>query len=590
MIIGVLLCIVGLALNKWTVEFVFAKYVGNGLSIPNSVLIYLFNLYCLLAGILIIKGIKLPIKEAVGMCALFIPFIVPRLYYYQILGDYDLCIKMVYGALLTYFPYLLIILIIPRFGFAFCFLLQSVICVSLCVFIYIYQTLPGEETYFIVYETNFREALGYFSDYISLINIFIFVICIIFCYIFSLFSYRLNGKNIRYAVLLILPFLLTAFYTHLASPFSIYRHNLEYRLQVSYESYRRFQAESLQKISLTESQLESITHTSSKPQKEVHVLILGESCDRDYMSVYGYRHKTNPLLEEMKDELYLFDNVISSFTHTIANLKVMLSFENYENKDRSSTSGNVINYLKKSGYHTYWISNQGVIGNSNLFSALTAKGCDESAFLRMEHGFDPFIYDEVILPKLNEALKDDVDKKYIFIHLMGQHNQFYMRYPKAYEKFNLKISGKTEKQQKSINQYLNATLYNDYVVAEILNTIKNEDLYSTVLYVSDHGLEIYDVRDFVGHNYINGLEVPFIAWVSDIYKNEHANQVMQFSDFLMRPYMTDDIIHSIFDLLHIQFDSVSTQRSIFSPNFLPRTRVVHSISMESYLYDDFKKE
>ena len=65
--------------------------------------------------------------------------------------------------------------------------------------------------------------------------------------------------------------------------------------------------------------------------------------------------------------------------------------------------------------------------------------------------------------------------------------------------------------------YDNAILYNDFIVKCIIDLYLDKE--STVLYVSDHGEEVFDTnRDITGHNGYKSnrfmVEVPMIFWLS----------------------------------------------------------------------------
>jgi heptose-I-phosphate ethanolaminephosphotransferase len=94
-----------------------------------------------------------------------------------------------------------------------------------------------------------------------------------------------------------------------------------------------------------------------------------------------------------------------------------------------------------------------------------------------------------------------------------------------------------------------------------------------VLYLSDHGEELFQDADFSGHNEDvatkSMYDIPFFLWQSDIYKKDksltfHAN----------RKYMADDFFHTMAHVLQISSTMVDTTRSIFSKSFKIRPRLV----------------
>ncbi len=112
-------------------------------------------------------------------------------------------------------------------------------------------------------------------------------------------------------------------------------------------------------------------------------------------------------------------------------------------------------------------------------------------------------------------------------------------------------------------------LYNDFVVSEIIKRF--EDKEAIIFYLSDHGDEVYDFRDFVGHSFSMVsrymVEVPFMIYVSDSLKKSHPHLVERITQVQNLPFMSDDFLHSFFDLLEIQVADLQPQRSIFDEKF-----------------------
>ena len=52
-------------------------------------------------------------------------------------------------------------------------------------------------------------------------------------------------------------------------------------------------------------------------QPKTLVLVIGESTNRQRMSLYGYQRNTTPELDKLKDQLAVFDNVVTPRPYTI---------------------------------------------------------------------------------------------------------------------------------------------------------------------------------------------------------------------------------------------------------------------------------
>ena len=193
--------------------------------------------------------------------------------------------------------------------------------------------------------------------------------------------------------------------------------------------------------------------------------------------------------------------------------------------------------------------------------------------------------DGALLLELETILKDvSVSKKLIIIHLMGTHLSYANRYPEAFNKFNdVPFSNyKSEETTKIINYYDNAVLYSDFVISQIIQKTKALNQKSFVLYFSDHGEELFKDYNIAGHNEDistkDMYDVPFFLWQSDLFKQDK-----QLTNAVDRPYMLDDLFHSLADLLEISAQEVDFERSVFSSKFKNRKRII----LEDLEYDTY---
>jgi len=257
-----------------------------------------------------------------------------------------------------------------------------------------------------------------------------------------------------------------------------------------------------------------------------------------------------------------------------------LTLNNFEQSSESS----IVQLFNQAGFKTFWLSNQRPIGYSESLITKASKAADVYHYTNTAKTSFVTPYDEILFPHLEEALNDPSDKKFIVLHILGTHLRYKDRFPKEFEKFTTKPRSKfkSDLALKRRNNYDNAVLYNDFFVSEVISTVKNKLEESYVLYISDHGEELYGVRDFAGHLDDNPtktmFEIPFILWRSEKFKD---NYNLSFN--ITRPYVLDDFIHSLSDLSKIKFDELDIQKSIFSEKFKLRKRIIgKGIDFDSY--------
>ena len=104
---------------------------------------------------------------------------------------------------------------------------------------------------------------------------------------------------------------------------------------------------------------------------------------------------------------------------------------------------------------------------------------------------------------------------------------------------------------------------------------KFADKDAIVVYIPDHGEALYDRGStFSGHVEEHPtketLEVPMIFWASPAYRAHHLEKWQALKAAVDRPYMTDDFIHTLLDLLDIRTPEYDRRKSVINPAFQPR--------------------
>jgi heptose-I-phosphate ethanolaminephosphotransferase len=309
---------------------------------------------------------------------------------------------------------------------------------------------------------------------------------------------------------------------------------------------------------------------------DVLVFVLGESTTRNHMGLYGYNRETTPLLSAFKDSLFVYNDVISTDVLTLKSVPKMLTSKS--NDLNNIESVDLINIFNQAGFKTYWLSNQRPISyNDNAISKIASN----SRFFKFyNYKIDKYAtsWDEVMLPKYNEILNSP-EKKVIVIRLLGTHFDYYKRYPSSFNKFQTKNSSEKEA---IINQYDNAVLYNDFIVKSILESLKKINKKTALIYISDHGENVYDEADFFGRNEDNltksMFDIPFFVWTSNSFDLP--------DDFEFAPdrkFMADHLYESVGHLLGVKYKDMDFSKSIFSKNFKNRKRiVVNGINYDEY--------
>ncbi|MDB2705015.1 phosphoethanolamine--lipid A transferase [Pseudomonadota bacterium] len=294
------------------------------------------------------------------------------------------------------------------------------------------------------------------------------------------------------------------------------------------------------------------------PDRELFILVIGETARADHFSLNGYDKKTNPRLEQ--EDIINFDNVWSCGTSTAVSVPCL--FAHYEQSDHSTnkakTTGNLLDVAQHTGANVLWLDNnsssKGVADRSEYISYKTPDNnpiCDsECRDIGMLANLQSYI---------NSHSTGDI---FIILHQMGNHGPaYYKRYPAEFEKFTPACQTNQLEQCSSEeinNAYDNAILYTDFFLSETITLLKNnnDNFEAALLYVSDHG-------ESLGENglYLHGLpymlapdsqkHVPMFMWFGENFDADEVNLDL-LKQKSSQKYSHDNIFHTVLGLLEIE--------------------------------------
>ncbi len=313
------------------------------------------------------------------------------------------------------------------------------------------------------------------------------------------------------------------------------------------------------------------------------VFIIGESFSKFHCSLYGYELNTYPLLEnrQASRNLVAMNDVVCWGDKTHSNMRQI--FSTSDGND-ISTSPLFPVCFRKAGYHTALIDNMYFVGN-----AVTLLSNEELSKQMFEYRNDKEAKHDLGI--LQYAPTSDYPYLHIY-HLMGQHYSYSSRYPEEFAFFDKEMydSKYSESQRDVIAHYDNACLYNDYVVEQILQKYEEDDC--IIVYFSDHGEEVYELGNFIGHGSAMSsrdiryqLCVPFLIWMSDSFIGNHPELYKRITDSKEVPFQTSNISHFLMDVCNIQTSSFIPELSFINKDYKkdrPRT-VMQNVDFDRYL-------
>jgi heptose-I-phosphate ethanolaminephosphotransferase len=238
----------------------------------------------------------------------------------------------------------------------------------------------------------------------------------------------------------------------------------------------------------------------------------------------------------------------------------------------------IVSLAKEAGYKTWWLSAQSQYGKHE--TSVTSSGVDSDVKKYVEEGRTlSRTFDGVLVPLLEEGLRDETPQKFIVMHLYGSHISYGRRYPKDYAKFNDVPSGyenHNEKVQTKVNEYANSVAYTDFVLGEIIQKAEQKNEATCMVYIADHGEYLAENLEdgFVGHGGAQPhkveVEVPLIVWCSQEYRQANPDKWQAIVDNANAPINLDDMFYALSDMMHIDYALMKQERSFFNAKFVPK--------------------
>lgn len=381
------------------------------------------------------------------------------------------------------------------------------------------------EVYDIIAATSRSEGIEFFKTYLSLIKVLFWLgfvsslVILLLRSAVSLVGQKWLTRSIRlFSVIGVISLLLSVYgfttgqggycvpqmsgVTRVVYCFHVLRHNIQEAKHL-YHTCQHTQASIMQ---------DTIANV---------VVVIGESYSRFHCQLYGYGLPNTPNMDvrQKKGELLVFRHVTSPFDATNQAMRALFSLDY-----RCFSEVPIFPVcFHNAGFHTLLMDNEYFRGAGiNLMSneELSDYSYDYRYFASYQYDGD----------MIADTPHFDAPSLYIF-HLKGQHYTYAERYPSSFTRFNADdydSSLNTLAQRQILAHYDNATFYNDAVIEQIISMFQDTDC--CLFYVSDHGEEIFDCGEYMGHGTSLSspdsryqLTVPLVLWSSDLFRVKHAD-------------------------------------------------------------------
>ena len=296
---------------------------------------------------------------------------------------------------------------------------------------------------------------------------------------------------------------------------------------------------------------------SSDHERELIILVVGETARSDRFSINGYERETTPRIRA-EENIVSFTDFWACGTSTAVSVPCMFSMGGMANFDVGTAGAreNLLDVLQHAGVNVTWLDNnsdsKGVAVRADYRSFRTSSGnsiCDIEC------------RDEGMLTNLQGYIDSHPNGDiFIVLHQMGNHGPAYSkRYPSDFQKFTpaCQSSDLSQCSDEEIGRaYDNAILYTDHFLGESIELLKrNQDNFDAALfYLSDHG-------ESLGENglYLHGLpkaiapddqlHVPAVIWLGAGFDDVDLPALTEKRD---RRFTHDNLVHTVLGFMEIQ--------------------------------------
>ena len=330
---------------------------------------------------------------------------------------------------------------------------------------------------------------------------------------------------------------------------------------------------------------EGVTVDSCAYTSPTIVLIIGESYNKHHAQLYGYYMPTTPrqVAREKTGQLVKFTDVVTPWNLTSFVFKHMLSTHVIGQEGSWSDYPLFPEVFKRAGYDVTFLTNQFLTKAGEAvfdFSGEFFLNDPRLSAAMFDHRNEKtHIWDDGLLKEW-DSLTPNSSPSLVIFHLLGQHMNYYSRYPKKqthftaddYQEYRPKMPAHRKKQ---LVWYDNATLYNDSIVDQIIRRFEQQD--AIVIYMPDHGEEVFEPgRLVICRNHTDDIdyplahyeyEVPFWVWCSKKYIAARPELFRQIRAAKDRPMMTDALPHMLMYLAGIHSKDYHPEYNILSEKY-----------------------
>lgn len=326
----------------------------------------------------------------------------------------------------------------------------------------------------------------------------------------------------------------------------------------------------------------------SIPERQIFVIVVGETSRAENWSLYGYERNTNPHLSQ-DSSVVVIQDVLTQSNTTHKSVPIILSAASAEHYSLLYKQKSIITAFEEVDFTTIFLSNQPA---NRTFTDYYAQEADIYKYFRF-FGDPTNEYDEVLVKEMKHYIDSIPQNQNLFfvLHTYGSHFDYSARYPKEFSTFTpdsyTNISKKSRAEM--LNAYDNTILYTDYILSSIISVLKDTNASSALIYCSDHAEDIMDDdRNRFLHASPNPtfyqLRIPFVLWMSDKYKEYNPIKKRNLDKNKDAAISTNVVFHTMLDMANIFTPSLDESKSLVNMYFIETDRMYLDSHYEEVWY------
>jgi len=355
-------------------------------------------------------------------------------------------------------------------------------------------------------------------------------------------------------------------------------------------TYQRQWSEMVDSVGLTKNFHFNASQHEAADQRQIYVLVVGESSSRARWQLFGQPRETTPRLHQVENLVKITD-MLSSWPASVVAIPIVLTRKPIGKRSLAWNESSIVRAMREAGYETWWISNQLPLGEHDSPISAYAVEAEHLLFLNRAIGDARDSYDEVLVQPLRDAIDKSTKDLFVVLHMMGSHQDYDARYPVSFRRFRPvyseadtdEVSGET-----LINSYDNTVVYTDYILSQVIYILRGSNAITALWYVSDHGETLpTPVCPLAGHGVDTRaeFEIPALFWYSDLYAKDFPERVETLRSNADKPTLTANTFESLIDMAGVAFPGHDETWSMFSPQWTFHPRIVNPMHAAQIDFD-----